>query len=59
MYMMKVMVLAIALIVFTGQVGSSFVGETEWHKIMTASALVLSTKRFVKLTLGVNFMNIL
>jgi len=36
--------------VFTGTVEHSFVGETEWHKIMNASA-----KRLVKLTPTLNY----
>ncbi len=47
------------LLVFTGKVGRSFVGETEWRKIVTKQQVLAhiyeqiehSAKRLVKLTL--------
>ena len=42
---------------YTGKVGRNFVGETEWKKRMTACAFALCTIRLVKLTPGVNFIN--
>jgi len=50
--------LAKFLVVFTGKVECSLVGETEWCKTLTASTFVLFAKRLVKLTPGVDFTNV-
>jgi len=40
--------------VFSGKVRHSFVGKSEWRKIMTARASALCALRLVKMTSGEN-----
>jgi len=47
------------LVLWTRRVGHRFVGETEWCKRRTTSAFALCASGLVKLTPGVNFINVL